>query len=142
MLGLRIIIQGDLTVRTSLAVAIAATLASGAAFAQTAPAGGTSGLEEVVVTVRRRAEKLQDVPITVSAVTGQTLATERPYLVTLNHTDAVDPALVHARMTYHHPQYDRRAVERQAAIDSSRRMRAAAAASYSVEPQQPLATFM
>lgn len=36
-----------------------------------------ASVEEVVVTVRRRAEKLQDVPITVSAVTGQTLATER-----------------------------------------------------------------
>ncbi|MBA4012959.1 MAG: TonB-dependent receptor [Phenylobacterium sp.] len=36
-----------------------------------------AAVEEVVVTVRRRAEKLQDVPITVSAVTGQTLATER-----------------------------------------------------------------
>ncbi len=36
-----------------------------------------ASVEEVVVTVRRRAEKLQDVPITVSAVTGQTLAAER-----------------------------------------------------------------
>ena len=36
-----------------------------------------ASVEEVVVTVRRRAEKLQDVPITVSAVTGQTLAVER-----------------------------------------------------------------
>ena len=36
-----------------------------------------TSVEEVVVTVRRRAEKLQDVPITVSAVAGQTLAVER-----------------------------------------------------------------
>ena len=34
-------------------------------------------VEEVVVTVRRRTEKLQDVPITVSAIGGQTLAEER-----------------------------------------------------------------
>ncbi|MGH6998982.1 MAG: TonB-dependent receptor plug domain-containing protein, partial [Phenylobacterium sp.] len=43
------------------------------AFAEDADAS----VEEVVVTVRRRAEKLQDVPITVSAVSGQTLAVER-----------------------------------------------------------------
>jgi iron complex outermembrane receptor protein len=67
MLGLQTTTQGDLTVRNSLAVAIAATLASGAAFAQTAPSGGAAGLEEVVVTAQRRAESLQKVPVAVSA---------------------------------------------------------------------------
>jgi iron complex outermembrane receptor protein len=42
-----------------------------------ASAGAEPSVDEVVVTVRRREERLQDVPITVSAVSGQTLATER-----------------------------------------------------------------
>lgn len=67
MLGRQNFTQGDLPVRTSIAVAIAATLASGAAFAQTAPATGSSGLEEVVVTAQRRSESLQRVPVAVSA---------------------------------------------------------------------------
>jgi len=58
-----------------LSVAVAASLL-GAAPAAHADDDDVS-VEEVVVTVRRRAEKLQDVPITVSAVAGQTLAEER-----------------------------------------------------------------
>ena len=53
--------------RNTLAVAIAATLASGAAFAQSTPATGAAGLEEVVVTAQRREESLQRVPVAVSA---------------------------------------------------------------------------
>ena len=53
--------------RNTLAVAIAATLASGAAVAQTAPSTGAAGLEEVVVTAQRREESLQRVPVAVSA---------------------------------------------------------------------------
>ena len=49
-----------------LLVAVAGMLASGAASAQ---------IEEVVVTAQRRAESMQDVPITVSAVTADTLRT-------------------------------------------------------------------
>jgi len=71
MLGPQTTTQGDLTVRNSLAVAIAATLASGAAFAQTAPSGGAAGLEEVVVTAQRRAESLQKVPVAVSAFSAE-----------------------------------------------------------------------
>jgi iron complex outermembrane recepter protein len=47
--------------------------------AQTAAGGGgeaSSTLAEVVVTARRRAENLQDVPITVSAVTADTIQTQ------------------------------------------------------------------
>jgi predicted NAD/FAD-binding protein len=40
----------------------------------------------------------------------QRLQAERPYLVTLNRTDAVDPGTVHGRFAYAHPQYDARAV--------------------------------
>jgi len=71
MLGPQTTTQGDFTVRNSLAVAIAATLTSGAAFAQTAPAGGAAGLEEVVVTAQRRAESLQKVPVAVSAFSAE-----------------------------------------------------------------------
>ena len=49
-----------------LLVAVAGVLASGAASAQ---------IEEVVVTAQRRAESMQDVPISVSAVTADTLQT-------------------------------------------------------------------
>src|SRR3984957_10244937 len=36
----------------------------------------SNGLQEVVVTARRRAENLQDVPLTVSAVTADTILTQ------------------------------------------------------------------
>ncbi|MCC7200716.1 MAG: hypothetical protein IT483_14480, partial [Gammaproteobacteria bacterium] len=55
----------------SLAFAIASTLAmSSAAVAQSE---GTSTLEEITVTAQRRAERLQDVPIAVSAFTSSEL---------------------------------------------------------------------
>jgi len=41
--------------------------------AQTAPGGGAA-LQEVVVTARKRAERVQDVPITIAAQTGEQLA--------------------------------------------------------------------
>jgi predicted NAD/FAD-binding protein len=46
----------------------------------------------------------------------QRLRVRRRYLVTLNRAEDLDPALVHARMTYEHPQYDARAVRQQEAI--------------------------
>jgi predicted NAD/FAD-binding protein len=46
----------------------------------------------------------------------QRLRATRPYLVTLNYSKAVATDLVHARMTYHHPQYDARAVKLQPEI--------------------------
>ena len=36
----------------------------------------------------------------------QRLPSRTPYLVTLNRTDGRRPGQVHARFTYHHPQYD------------------------------------
>lgn len=45
--------------------------------ARPAAADAATEVEQVVVTARRREEKLQDVPITVSAVSGRALATER-----------------------------------------------------------------
>jgi outer membrane cobalamin receptor len=47
---------------------VAAVLAAGAASAQT---GG--GLEEVIITAQKRAATLQDVPVAVTAVSGETI---------------------------------------------------------------------
>lgn len=47
------------------------------ASAESAEVDGNTTVSDVVVTVRRREEKLQDVPIAVSAVSGQVLAEER-----------------------------------------------------------------
>src|SRR5438270_2302582 len=56
-----------------IASAIAAALSAhaGTCYAQAAPSGG---LEEVVVTAQRRAQSIQDVPITIQALTGDSLA--------------------------------------------------------------------
>jgi len=60
-------------------LACGAALAPATVSAQTAAAGAAAapaevtGLQEVVVTARRRSENLQDVPITVSAVTADTI---------------------------------------------------------------------
>ena len=67
-----------LTIRSVRAcAAAAATLcAVPAVLAQDAPAAkpaATGGLEEVIVTARRREEQLQDVPIAVTAFSGEAL---------------------------------------------------------------------
>lgn len=53
-------------------IAIAAVLMAPVAIAQAAPAED-SGLEEIVVTAQRREQSLQDVPMAISAVSGDTL---------------------------------------------------------------------
>lgn len=58
-------------------LASAAVASLPATAAQAADASADALVEEVVITARRREEKLQDVPITVSAVGGRTLAVER-----------------------------------------------------------------
>jgi iron complex outermembrane recepter protein len=68
----------DVMWATCLTIGVAGSLFVEVASAQTAPAGAESGgaaLEEVIVTAQRRAENLQDVPITVSAVSQDALAT-------------------------------------------------------------------
>ena len=59
-------------VRISLAITLIASMFTGAAVAQTSERSAT-GLEEVVVTATRREERLQDVPISVSAFNQEKL---------------------------------------------------------------------
>ena len=54
----------------TVAAAVALALAAAAASAQTAP---TTGLGEVIVTAQKRAERIQDVPVSVSVVPGARL---------------------------------------------------------------------
>ena len=59
----------------ALALAGVLTTTSHAAFAQETPAADKSpSLEEVLVTAQRRAENIQDVPMTVTAITGENIA--------------------------------------------------------------------
>src|SRR3712207_4938253 len=53
------------------ATLLATTALSGGALAQVA--GGNEGVEEIVVTAQKRAENLQDVPISVTALGNETL---------------------------------------------------------------------
>ncbi len=64
-------------------------LGSGAAMAQTGDTG--TRLEEVVVTAQKRAENLQDVPIAVSAITGDVL--ERAHVTDLQSMNGSIPNL-------------------------------------------------
>jgi outer membrane receptor protein involved in Fe transport len=57
-----------------LASAVAAVLAAAPTHAVYAQAASSGGLEEVVVTAQRRAESLQDVPVSIRALTGDTLS--------------------------------------------------------------------
>jgi iron complex outermembrane recepter protein len=80
--------QNDIRVRVaarmlSLAVVLSGALAPAAALGQSPPAAAaaagateSAGLQEVVVTARRRIENLQDVPLTVTAVGAETLETQ------------------------------------------------------------------
>src|SRR5690606_26887151 len=91
---------------TRFAAAAGAILGSGAAFAQdeapaparapatsaeeaTRGAAAVQGVEDIVVTAQRRSENLQDVPIAVSAVTGDTL--EQGHVSNLSNLTATIP---------------------------------------------------
>ncbi len=60
--------------RALAGVGLAALLAAGGAHAQTS---GGNEVEEIVVTAQKRAENLQDVPIAITALTGETLRNQR-----------------------------------------------------------------
>jgi iron complex outermembrane recepter protein len=75
-------------------VSLAALSISGAAFAQEARPNGqeaSSELGEIVVTARKREERLQDVPIAVTAVTGEQL--EREQINLIKDVAALTPGL-------------------------------------------------
>jgi iron complex outermembrane receptor protein len=68
-----------LNTNQKIAYAIAAVLSTGAgasraASAADADASGASGIEEIVVTAQRREESIQNVPITIQAITGAQLS--------------------------------------------------------------------
>jgi iron complex outermembrane receptor protein len=54
---------------------------SGVAFAQQAGAANEAPLAEIVVTAEKRSEKIQDVPVAVTVVTGQQLADQHIYSI-------------------------------------------------------------
>jgi iron complex outermembrane receptor protein len=70
------------------AVSMLALSCSGMAMAQTAPAADqaqtqdSSGVEDIIVTAQRREQRLQDVPLAVTAIAGDTLVTNRVRNVT------------------------------------------------------------
>ncbi len=78
-----------------LGTVFAALLVPAAALAQTAPdatAGETAtNVDEVIVTARKREERLQDVPISVTAVTAETI--EREQITTVRDIAAFAPGL-------------------------------------------------
>ena len=53
------------------------SLMTGTAHAQAANESDGTGLEEIVVTAQKREQNLQDVPIAVTAITGDSLQTNK-----------------------------------------------------------------
>ena len=77
-------------------VALLALTAATAAHAQTDPTdsqatGASSGLQEIVVTAQKRAQNVQDTPLSVTAVSGETLTAQG--ITTVQELNRVDPAL-------------------------------------------------
>ena len=67
---------------TILAAGVAlSAVTAGFAQAQTAPQDGATTVDEIIVTARKREERLQDVPIAVTATSGETLEREQINLV-------------------------------------------------------------
>jgi iron complex outermembrane receptor protein len=60
-------------VASTIAAILAASAAQAQTAAQTQTAASSGGLEEVIVTAQRRSESLQDVPLAIQAMTGETL---------------------------------------------------------------------
>ncbi|MFO1376904.1 MAG: TonB-dependent receptor [Steroidobacteraceae bacterium] len=65
------------TIGTCVSAILALSAAAAVAQAQEGAAGEPARLEEVIVTAQKRAENLQTVPISVSAVTGDAIATQQ-----------------------------------------------------------------
>ena len=62
-----------------------------AAPAAAEPAAGTTGLQEIVVTAQKRAQNVQDTPLSVTAVSGNSLAAKS--VVKVEDLSRIDPAL-------------------------------------------------
>jgi iron complex outermembrane receptor protein len=75
----RLTLRGCLLLSVAMVPAQAWAQSEGAASAQPADEADTagSGIEEIVVTARKREENLRDVPISISAVSGQALTTAK-----------------------------------------------------------------
>ncbi len=90
-----------LRARWVMAVVFAAEIGM-SAFSQAAPASGVAtpggGIEQVVVTARKRNEKLQKVPVAVTALSAAQLAQNK--IVSINDLGAVTPSLTFQQGTY------------------------------------------
>ena len=75
-----------------LASSLAALVAAGPAFAQEEAGASSGGLDEILVTARKRAESLQDTPIAISAFSGDSL--EKQQINSVAGLDKVVPNLV------------------------------------------------
>jgi iron complex outermembrane recepter protein len=73
-------IMADRAASLALMLGVAGLVAAGAASAATGPRAAT--IEEVVVTARKREESIQDVPLSVTAYTGEELARQGVYDLT------------------------------------------------------------
>ncbi|QTH20934.1 TonB-dependent receptor [Rhizorhabdus wittichii] len=75
------------------AAAAVAAIATGSAQAQTAPAADADniGLEEIVVTAQKRSEKLQDIPVTVTALGAEAL--ERRQVLSVSDLQSIAPGV-------------------------------------------------
>ncbi|RYD93966.1 MAG: TonB-dependent receptor, partial [Sphingomonadales bacterium] len=71
--------------------AVAALMASSGALAQSAAGANEGGIEEIVVTAQRRTERLENVPMAVTALTADTL--ERAQVVNLHEIGRVAPGV-------------------------------------------------
>lgn len=60
--------------RAASAIALATAICAAPALAQTAPEPTVAGVPEIVVTAQRKSEKLQNVPLAITAVSGAVLA--------------------------------------------------------------------
>ena len=75
--------------KTTTALAL---IAGGAAFAATDAAAQSGGLDQIVVTARKKEESLQDVPIAITVATQEQI-TERN-IQSINDLQAITPGLV------------------------------------------------
>ncbi len=74
MIGQRVFTLGRRRMAGALLASTAIAGFAPMAFAQTTPAGNSPGLEEVVVTAQKRVQNLQSVPISVTALSADTLS--------------------------------------------------------------------